>query len=159
MLLKFLSSLFTARAAFGASVRDCSSPTALFKLNSVGLEPANPALGSTISLSLDYTVPEGLTVTDGTTTYAITLNFIPFQPSINPLCQDIPCPLGPGTYSNITQSMWPSGVSGSFTSKMTWTDQDTAELLCIQISGTLDQSKPLTHYLRKSAAADSRDEL
>ncbi len=120
-----------------ATVKDCGGGTGLFTINSLSLDPVSPTPGQEITLNLDYTVPEGLTVTDGTTRYDITLNFIPFAPSTNPLCQDIPCPLGPGHYVNATKSTWPSGVSGSFTSKMTWSDQAGTKLLCVAISGAL----------------------
>ncbi len=134
-LLSAVTALFGLSTA--ATVKDCGGGTGLFTINSLGLDPVSPTPGQEITLNLDYTVPEGLTVTDGTTRYDITLNFIPFSPSTNPLCQDIPCPLGPGHYVNATKSTWPSGVSGSFTSKMTWTDQDGQKLLCVAISGAL----------------------
>ena len=127
----------------GATVKDCGAGTSLFKIQGLGLTPVSPAPGDPITLHLEYDVPEGTLITDGTTTYQITLNFIPFAPSTNPLCQDIPCPLGAGSYKNDTTSTWPSGVSGSFTSKMTWADPAGQQLLCVQISGSLaDEAAP-----------------
>ena len=114
-------------------VNDCGGGSSLFKLNSVSLSPTDPAPGSSVSLNLDYTVPDGLTVNDGTSTTAVSYNFIPFAPTVEPLCQDIPCPLGPGRYSNSTNSTWPSGLSGTVRTTMTWADENAATLLCIGI--------------------------
>ena len=137
-----LSLVAAASAAFTATVKDCA-PGSIFTLNAVDLTPASPNPGDPVTLHLDYTVPEGVTVTDGTTTYAVTLNFIPFAPSTNPLCQDIPCPLGPGTYKNATTSTWPTGVSGTFTSKMTWANPAGETLMCVQTSGKMMENKSL----------------
>lgn len=137
-----LSMVAAAAAGFAATVKNCA-PGSIFTLNAVSLAPAAPNPGDPVALSLDYTVPEGVTVADGTTTYAITLNFIPFAPSTNPLCQDIPCPLGPGTYKNTTTSTWPTGVSGTFTSKMTWSNLAGETLMCVQTSGTMMENKSL----------------
>ncbi len=137
--MRSLLGLFVAAFAgltAAATVKNCD-PNSLFTVNAVGLTPTSPAPGDPVTLHLDYTVPEGMTVDDGTTTYAVTLNFIPFAPSTNPLCQDIPCPLGAGTYKNDTVSTWPTGVSGTFTSKMTWSNPAGQTLLCIQTSGAL----------------------
>jgi hypothetical protein len=85
-------------------------------------------------MDIDYTVPEGFTVKDGQAKYAITYNFIPLSPTIEPLCQNIPCPLSSGTYQNKTSSTWPSGVSGSVNTKITWADETGAQLLCINLA-------------------------
>ena len=123
--------------ASAATVKDCGAGNSLFKIQGLGLTPTNPSPGQDVTLHLEYDVPEGTLITGGTTTYAVTLNFIPFQPSTEPLCQDIPCPLGPGSYKNDTVSAWPTGISGTFTSKMTWADEAGTQLLCVQISGSL----------------------
>jgi hypothetical protein len=128
-----------------ATVKDCGSSTSVFKIQGLGLTPTNPSPGQDVTLHLEYDVPAGTTVTGGTTTYAVTLNFIPFQPSTEPLCQDIPCPLGPGSYTNDTTSSWPSGVSGSFTSKMTWADEIGTQLLCVLISGSMSEPSNATN--------------
>lgn len=139
MLTRIVTALaaLAAVSAGSATVKNCASGTSLFTINKLSLDPPTAVAGAQSTLYLDYTVPEGTTVTDGTTSYSITLNFIPFAPSTNPLCADIPCPLGPGSYSNATKSTWPAGVSGSFTSKMTWQDSSNTLLLCVQISGAM----------------------
>jgi len=120
---------------FYGEVRDCAAGTSVFTVNSVSLNPAAPVPGQNVTLSLDYTVPAGVTVTGGQTEYDITWNFIPFEPSYEPLCGDIPCPLGPGRYTNQSTSLWPDSVSGYVTSQMKWLDEGNKLLLCIEIAG------------------------
>ena len=115
------------------TVRDCGVGTSVFKINSVSLTPADPKPGENVGLNLDYTVPSGVTVTGGQAKYDITYNFLPLSPTIEPLCQDIPCPLGPGTYLNTTYSTWPTGLSGTVNTKITWLDEAGKQLLCIGI--------------------------
>jgi hypothetical protein len=137
-MLRRLAALLLAAGASAATVQDCGGDKSLFRLNAVSLSPSSPAPGDTVQLHLDYTVPDGLVVRDGTTTYDVTFNFIPLTPTTNPLCQDIPCPLGPGTYSNTTTSQWPSGATGSFTSTMRWREAAVdAVLLCVKLAGRL----------------------
>ena len=97
--------------------------------------PANPAAGENVTLYLDYTVPDGITVTGGQTEYDVTYNYIPFSPSYEPLCQNIPCPLQAGRYSNASSSLWPSGLSGLLVTQMKWWDENQNLLLCVEMSG------------------------
>jgi hypothetical protein len=122
--------LFTA-----ATVKDCAPGSSLFTINAASIQPPSPTPGEVVNLHLEYSVPEGVDIMDGTTTYAVTYNFIPFRPTVEPLCQNIPCPLGPGFYTNNTQSLWPDAVSGTFNSRMTWKDVNNTLLLCLDISG------------------------
>lgn len=127
-LLALSSTMFTA------SVKDCSSGSSLFTLNSASVTPDIPVAGDQVQLSIDYTVPEGLTVTDGTSEYAVTYNFMPFAPTIEPLCANVPCPLLAGSYKNDSVSTWPSGLSGTIVTQMKWYDLDRDLLLCVGIS-------------------------
>jgi hypothetical protein len=147
-------------------IKDCAGEAGLFSVTKAALEPANPAPGTQVALTLEYTVPDLIRIVTGTSTYESTFNFIPLPATVHPLCQDVACPIGSGAHSNTTTSAWPSGVKGAYTSKMTWrgtnwrtlrTDReddvswvsgeaeevggtDEAVLLCIQISGTLADS-------------------
>ena len=138
-----LSPIFTRLATFiattflNATVEDCGKGVSMFTLNKVNLNPVNPVPGENVTLFLDYTVPTGLTVADGTAEYDVTYNYIPFTPTVEPLCQDIPCPLGPGTYQNSSVSAWPTGVSGSLDTKMKWLDSDGNLLLCVDIAAQI----------------------
>ena len=120
---------------FYGSVQDCAKGSSIFAVESVALEPATPVSGQNVTLLLSYTVPEGTTITDGTAQYDVTYNYIPFQPTVEPLCQNIPCPLGPGTYQNASTSVWPQDLSGLLTTKMKWIDPQGDLLLCVEISG------------------------
>lgn len=145
MLLGLISKLFlgiaalknSSQAELGATVANCGEGAAVFTLNSASLDPVNPNPGDKVGLTISYTVPAGVTVADGTAEYDITWNYIPFSPSVEPLCQDIPCPLEAGTYTNTSYSDWPTGVSGLLDSKMKWLDSNSKLLLCVEISGTV----------------------
>jgi hypothetical protein len=136
-----LSSLLTkvsfilATSKFYGGVRDCGAGKSLFTMNAISLTPANPVSGQNVTLHIDYTVPASVTVNGGTTQYDLTYNFIPFQPTYEPLCQNVPCPLGPGTYTNSSVSLWPSDISGRLTMKMRWFDLQNVLLQCVEISG------------------------
>jgi hypothetical protein len=123
--------------AAAPTVKDCSPANAVFKINAVSLSPAVPTPGENVTLNLEYTVPPGVTVTDGQSKYSATYNFIPLTPTVEPLCKNIPCPLGPGTYINGTISQWPSGLSGTLKTTIQWFDQDSNPLLCIAIDARL----------------------
>lgn len=120
---------------FFAAVRDCAPGNSVFEVNSVSLEPPTPVSGQNLTLFLDYTVPDGVLITDGTAEYDITYNYIPFTPSTEPLCQNIPCPLGPGRYQNSSTSVWPQDLSGLLVTELKWYDPAQNLLLCVEISG------------------------
>ena len=128
LLLALSSTMFTA------TVKDCSSGSSLFALNSASVTPGTPMAGDQVLLSIDYTVPQGLTVTNGTSEYSVTYNFLPFTPVVEPLCANVPCPLLAGSYKNDSLSTWPSGLSGTIVTQMKWYDLDRDLLLCVGIS-------------------------
>lgn len=116
------------------SVNDCGAGKSVFTIQSVSLDPPTPVPGQDMTLTLDYTVPADTIVSGGETEYDITWNYIPFEPSYEPLCQNIPCPLGPGRYKNQSTSVWPDSVSGYIVSQMKWTDEAGRLLLCVEIA-------------------------
>jgi hypothetical protein len=136
----FLSS-YLAATTTPASVRNCGSAAALYKITELRLEPAAPAPGQEVSLTLSFDAPEGLIVTDGTSIYDATFNFIPLTPVVKPLCGDVACPIEPGAHTNTTATEWPSGVTGSFKSKMRWATAAGTELLCVELGGSLSGSE------------------
>lgn len=127
-----LAILATSHAA---TIKNCGTTTALFPIAALSLSPSNPIAGDNVTLHLEYSVPTGNMIEGGTTTYDVSYNFIPLSPTTEPLCRNIPCPLPPGSYSNDTTSLWPTGLSGSITTKMRWLDLSSRLLLCIEISG------------------------
>lgn len=128
-MISFLLGLFMTTP----TIRDCAPGTSLFLVNSVSLNPSTPMPGEKVSLDLEYTVPTGYVTTAGQAKYEITYNFIPLTPTVEPLCQNIPCPLGAGSYTNNTVSEWPTGLSGTLKTKITWMDIMGVELLCLQM--------------------------
>ncbi len=133
-MLRLLTCLaLTAAASATTTVQDCAPGTSVFRLDSAHLDPADPRPGDVVDLHLAYTVPDGVVVRGGLTEYDVTVNYVPITPYTEPLCQDIPCPLATGTYSNITQSTWPTGVHGLVVNNMRWKGEDDEVLLCLQI--------------------------
>jgi len=130
-IMKYLS----LYAVLNATLKVCNSGITLFTVNTMSLDPPNPAPGQRVAFTLDYTVPPSTVITDGTARYEITYNFIPLAPTIQPLCSNIPCPLESGRYVNTTYSMWPTGLSGTMVSRMKWLDPAGTMLLCTEISG------------------------
>jgi ML domain len=138
----FLSRLavFLATVPFFGSVQDCAPGESLFTITELSLSPAAPVAGQNLTLHLGYEVPEGVSVLGGTAEYDVTYNYIPFSPSTEPLCSNIPCPLGPGTYLNESTSQWPDSLSGLLVSRMKWFDEQNSMLLCVEISGQTGNS-------------------
>jgi hypothetical protein len=110
------------------SVGSCGTPTK-FTLNSAGFWP-DPALRNENStVSIDFTVPEGLEVTAGTVTYSTTYNFIPFSPTVEDICTQTTCPIIAGKYNQSSSSIFPD-LTGSLTVKTEWADETGTPLLC-----------------------------
>lgn len=137
MYILGLLTLLTAVLAAPPTVKDCGGGKTRFTLNAVSITPSNPSPNDAVTLHLDYTVPPGSLVTGGQAKYSATYNFIPLTPTIEPLCSNIPCPLGPGRYLNSTVSSWPSGLTGSLTTTLRWSDEAANPLLCVSIAATL----------------------
>jgi len=137
MLGSLLTAVSVAMATntFYGAVRDCGAGVSLFHLNRAILDPATPISGKNLTLHIDFTVPDNIIVLGGITRYEVSYNFIPFSPTIEPLCENIPCPLGPGRYTNTSVSVWPADISGMIVMKMKWFDLDNALLQCVEISG------------------------
>jgi hypothetical protein len=145
MLLLLLSATLSVSAA--TTVKSCGGT---FGIKGASLSPTDPIPGQKVLLHLEYVVPEP-TITGGTSEYSMTYNFIPFQPVVEPLCQNVPCPLNPGPYANITESVWPSGLSGTVKSTMKWFDPSSVLLLCIEIVAKIaDQRTTVTADTNRS---------
>lgn len=74
-------------------------------------------------------------ITGGTATYAITYNFIPLSPTVDDLCADQKddlCPLKEGHHHSESHSTFPSGLSGTLKSTITWKDTSGAQILCLE---------------------------
>ena len=129
-----LGRLFTFIMAFvgtSASISDCGQGSR-FTITELSLNPDPPIPGKQVDMSLHF-INSDSEIIDGTSTTSVTLNFIPLQPTIKPLCEDTQCPIITGPNDRSTSSIWPETVTGSITSKLIWTGLDRTELLCISI--------------------------
>lgn len=117
-----------------ATITDCGLTKSLFKLNAAGFWPDPAVQNDNSTVSLDYTVPEGVTINEGTVKYSLTYNFIPLSPTVEQLCvKNVECPIISGTFNRSTSSTFPSGVSGSMNIKSEWFGPTNNLLLCYQI--------------------------
>ena len=113
-----------------ATISDCD-PTARFRPTELAVTPDPPVAGQPVAMTVKFDNP-GAEVTDGTVTTSVTLNYIPFQPSEEPLCTNTACPIPTGPVDRSTSSTWPDNVNGLIVSKSVWTGVDGESLLCVQ---------------------------
>lgn len=132
LLSKLLALTFVATVA--ASVTDCSQGKGLFSINSQGFAPEPPVANQNATLWIDYTIPDGVNIDAGTCKYTVSLNGLPFTPTVDDLCTQVECPLTSGTYNLSSTSVWPSGISGKVVTKIEWFDSKNTLLLCSQTS-------------------------
>lgn len=117
-------------AVAGATISDCD-PASRFRPTELAVTPDPPIANQPVAMTVKFNNP-GSQVEDGTVTTSVTLNFIPFQPSEEPLCTNTACPIPPGPVDRSTSSTWPDGVSGTVITKSVWTGLDGESLLCVQ---------------------------
>jgi hypothetical protein len=127
MLLKFitLSALFVSTFA---TIKDCNTAS-VFRPTQLAVYPDPPVPGQPVKLTLIFDNP-GPQIDDGTVTTTLSVNFIPFSPSTNPLCDNTKCPIITGSNDRSTESIWPD-VTGVVKSKITWNGPNNEQLLCI----------------------------
>lgn len=125
-----------------AAITDCSQGLSMFKLTNLALTPDPPIGDQSVLMTVQFNNP-GPTINDGTVTTRVTLNGLPFVPTVEPLCSNTLCPLTFGPNDRSTTSTWPVGVKGKLTTRIEWTDVFNELLLCIEISEkmTLRQKK------------------
>ena len=127
MLFPLLATLFTPTHA---TIKDCGLSKSLFKINALGFWPDPSVRNGNSTVSLDYTIPEGVNINGGRATYTVTYNYIPLSPTTESLCSNtVVCPLVPGTYNKSTSSVFPD-VTGSMSIKAQWFDDTNNLLLC-----------------------------
>jgi hypothetical protein len=131
-----------------ASVTDCGAASSLFKIKSMSFSPDPTVPGENSTLLLSMTVPEE--INDGTARYAFTYNFLPFQPTVDPLCQAVNCPISVGDLLTVSTYPISSELSGTLNIKVTWNDVNQRELMCVTIRTTTGvASKQLVQYSNK----------
>lgn len=116
-----------------ASIKDCGAGQTVFQLTELALNPDPPVRGKPVDMKVVFNNP-GAEVSEGTATTTLSLNFIPFQPSVEPLCKNTVCPIVGGLNDRSTSSIWPDTVSGVVSSKITWIGPNSENLLCIQFN-------------------------
>jgi hypothetical protein len=124
-----LSLLFSSTSA---TVADCGAGKSVFQIVEQSFSPEPPVTNEKYDYWFTYTVPDGVTVDAGTTKYSLTLNGIPFTPTVDDLCTQTSCPKTAGLYNESSSDVWPGGVSGKIVTKLEWFDASGTLLLCSQ---------------------------
>ena len=113
-----------------ASIKDCGTGS-LFKITELSQSPPDSIKANeNLHMTLKYSAPEE--IISGTATKTVTLNFIPFSPTVEDLCANAPCPITVGDHDGSTSYPFPAGISGTVVSKVEWKDDKGRQLLCVQ---------------------------
>jgi hypothetical protein len=151
--------LFRLFAAFGlaaaahATITDCGAGKALFTITELSQDPPTTVTADqNVSLTLKYTAPEEIAA--GTATTSVTLNFIPFSPTVEDLCTKTVCPITVGEHDGSSWGLFPAGVSGTLVSKVEWRDEGGRLLLCIQSKLSAASSTALVPWFNQSSEED-----
>lgn len=130
--MRFLA-LLSFFASASAITTICSSTNSLLKITDLIFSPDPPIANQNTTLYLKFNNP-GSPITDGTSTTVVTYNFIPFSPTVEPLCQNTVCPVPSGLTEQSSSSIWPPSLSGTVATTITWTDLQKNQLLCMKIT-------------------------
>ncbi len=112
-----------------ASVTDCNTAS-IFRPTVIGLNPDPPVSGQAVRMTVQFENP-GPEITSGVVTTSVTLNGLPFSPSVEALCQNTACPILVGENDRSTSSTWSANVNGKIITKSVWTNDADEELLCL----------------------------
>jgi hypothetical protein len=116
----------------------CGNSSDLMQNIKLDISPKLPQIDYMLYLSGDLYSE----VTQGTSQYDITLNFIPLSPSVNDLCTEIAnsnvtCPLKVDHFESESKGNIPTGVKGLITIKNQWFNQDNQRILCMKFDISL----------------------
>jgi hypothetical protein len=126
----FLRGAITCLAA-SVTLKDCGNPTTdQASITGFGFTPSNPVGGDATELWVAYDLKSNLT--GGNAKYSVTLNGLPFTPTVDDLCTQTSCPKAIGVYNETSKSTFPSGVSGKIISKIQWENQDSQPVWCLE---------------------------
>lgn len=129
-MFKSLCFLVVSLLSVSATVTDCGAGKSLFQIQDQSFSPEPPVANQPYDYWFTYVVPDGVSVTAGTTKYSLTLNGIPFTPQVDDLCTQTACPKEAGLHNESSTDTWPSGVSGKIVTKLEWFDSNGNLLLC-----------------------------
>jgi hypothetical protein len=122
------SLLLSAAAVFATvTVKDCSSSSALFSLQTLEFSPSNPIPGENGTLRMVYHASTD--VTSGSVDYKCTLNGFPVLQESSDLCTATACPILVGDHEQRGTVPTPD-TKGSLACTLTWYTTDKKELLC-----------------------------
>ena len=116
-----------------AAIRDCGNGLGRAALLGFDSQPTNPVAGDNVTLWIAYDLPAPA-ITGGTATYSVSLNGIPFPPTVDDLCTQTDCPKDVGVHNETSWSEFPSGVSGKIVSSVSWKDQNDDLVWCVETS-------------------------
>jgi ML domain len=111
------------------ALRNCGSSSDQATITSFGFSPENPVAGDQTDLWVAYDLKSDLT--GGTATYTVSFNGIPLPATKEDLCSQTACPKAPGSFNETSSSEFPN-VSGKIVSKISWTDQNSKPVWCIE---------------------------
>lgn len=123
--------LFSAAAAQNtATVRDCSAPGSLFHVDKLMFEPSVPIAGKDGKLTVSYTAP--VDVNSGFARYTCSLNGLPVYDEQFDLCGQTVCPIVAGAHIETSSASVPA-ASGKINCAISWTDAQSAPLMCVEM--------------------------
>jgi hypothetical protein len=127
-----LLSLVSIKAVKQFTFSSCGTSTDLMQNIVLDVSPVLPTTDYVLYLNGDL----NSVITNGTSTYDITYNFLPLTPTTNDLCEEInssniTCPVPIGHVSSESKGSIPSGISGSLTIKNQWFNENKNRILCI----------------------------
>lgn len=113
------------------TIKSCGTGTAT--VLGFDSQPATPVAGDNVTLWVAYRL--ATPVTSGSAVYTLTLNGIPFTPTVEELCTQTTCPKEANVvYNETSSSIFPSGITGKIVSQIEWTDQTDQTLWCVETS-------------------------
>lgn len=118
-------------ATAAATISNCGTPATRFQLTALDFQPASPAPGDTVFMTVEFQNP-GSTVSSGTAHRTVSLNGLPIVDETVALCREATeCPLTSGFNNRSSATTWPD-VTGKVVSTIRWFDDSAGELLCIK---------------------------
>ncbi len=138
-MLRLISFLTIVSVAFSQvssfTLKSCGDLTDIAQNVQLDIDPKLPQTDYILYLGAELSKE----VSKGTSTYDITLNYIPFQPTVNDLCTEInnsniTCPLVQGNLAMQSKGSIPTGVSGIIVIKNEWKNDIDERVLCMQFT-------------------------
>jgi hypothetical protein len=146
-MLRLLSLAFLTTSL--GSIKDCSNGLSILKPTKLEISPPNAVGGEVLNMIVELNNP-GAEINDGIVTTSMAYNFIPLDPTVEPLCINTQCPLVTGFNNRSTSNVWPKDIAGTIKTKIQWTDISGNDLLCLDL--VIKSSKNLRgNYSRPDA--------